>query len=378
MIEELDPRGRPSHIAEAAHIVAEKVDGPRGEGSRPDAVNGLPNLILLCPSDHRLIDKRPDLWPLDKLRALKREHESWTLVASRRPPTSPSVVPYEPPRAPGIRPDEVVRVDREPYRVAGPGAEERMDDGATVWSEAPLFGEGRHQGHFWLRRLESTRETPAAGALRTAVADEVALLDDLAGTGIPGIPVLRAVEMTVHVAAIVTGLPVRTSIRDVFKDGRPLTREEIVLCCDGLPALCGALGELHERGLAHRRLAPESVLMSRDGALSLRDVGAATVPPRPGERSDPFHAPEQGSGGGPPGPATDVHRLARVMYEVLTGRRPGRRDRHPSPSALNPALPPEADLVLLRALAADPAARGEIRTFGTRLKAAARGSRPRG
>jgi hypothetical protein len=64
-------------IGEAAHIVARSPRGPRGEGSRPDDIDGYDNLILLCPDDHKVIDDRPAEYSIAWLQARKRAHCDW-------------------------------------------------------------------------------------------------------------------------------------------------------------------------------------------------------------------------------------------------------------------------------------------------------------
>jgi len=63
-------------IGEQAHIVAEEPNGPRGISvlSASDR-NTYFNLILLCPTDHTIIDKNPNDYPAEKLHMLKAKHE---------------------------------------------------------------------------------------------------------------------------------------------------------------------------------------------------------------------------------------------------------------------------------------------------------------
>lgn len=64
------------NFAEQAHIYAFKLDGPRGrEEGRPDRINRLSNLILLCPQCHHLIDTNPDTYPVAVLKRFKADHE---------------------------------------------------------------------------------------------------------------------------------------------------------------------------------------------------------------------------------------------------------------------------------------------------------------
>jgi hypothetical protein len=71
--------------AEIAHIYGERPGAPRFEKNMSDAQrNGRPNLFLLCPNHHTLIDSLvPDEHPAEKLLEMKSAHES---RASEHPP----------------------------------------------------------------------------------------------------------------------------------------------------------------------------------------------------------------------------------------------------------------------------------------------------
>jgi len=76
-------------VGENCHIVAEKVDGPRGGYPVPEADrNRYPNLILLCNIHHKIVDTDVISWPVEKLHQIKNDHENWVktnLVISRNP-----------------------------------------------------------------------------------------------------------------------------------------------------------------------------------------------------------------------------------------------------------------------------------------------------
>jgi hypothetical protein len=65
-------------IGEAAHIVARRKDGPRGDGGIPaDELRRYDNLVLLCANHHTMVDAQPDTYPVETLRTWKAEHEAW-------------------------------------------------------------------------------------------------------------------------------------------------------------------------------------------------------------------------------------------------------------------------------------------------------------
>ncbi len=75
-----DPRNPPTIIGEMAHIHGLKPNSPRYDPSMTDEErNSYENLLILCRNCHALIDKNPDKYPPEKLKAIKREHEKWVI-----------------------------------------------------------------------------------------------------------------------------------------------------------------------------------------------------------------------------------------------------------------------------------------------------------
>lgn len=62
------------HVGEMAHVIAHSEQGPRGQaGGGSDAYA---NLILLCPTCHRTVDKAPEgTFPVEMLLRWKSDHE---------------------------------------------------------------------------------------------------------------------------------------------------------------------------------------------------------------------------------------------------------------------------------------------------------------
>ena len=64
------------NLAEAAHIVAFKERGPRGETQpRPVDIHDIENLMLLCHDCHKLIDNHPENYTVATLKEYKKNHE---------------------------------------------------------------------------------------------------------------------------------------------------------------------------------------------------------------------------------------------------------------------------------------------------------------
>lgn len=69
--------GETGNFGENAHIVAFRKGGPRGTAAdRPQDIDNVGNLMLLCRRDHRLIDANKTRYTVEELRTHKREHEA--------------------------------------------------------------------------------------------------------------------------------------------------------------------------------------------------------------------------------------------------------------------------------------------------------------
>lgn len=68
----------PSLVGEAAHIVAEEENGPRGISPLThDQRNKYENLILLCNVHHKQVDDQTNYFTVERLHTIKSAHEGW-------------------------------------------------------------------------------------------------------------------------------------------------------------------------------------------------------------------------------------------------------------------------------------------------------------
>jgi serine/threonine-protein kinase len=138
-----------------------------------------------------------------------------------------------------------------------------------------------------------------------------------------------------------------------------------------------ALSFAHQRGLVHRDVKPQNVLLNEDGQAKVTDFGIARSLDVHGVTqtgtvlgTSDYIAPEQARGQ-KVDPKTDIYSLGVVLYELLTGDVPYAGDnfvavamRHvnePVPSVLErrPDCPVRLDLAIQRAMAKDPEDRFE-------------------
>lgn len=136
--------------------------------------------------------------------------------------------------------------------------------------------------------------------------------------------------------------------------------------------VAGALAYAHERGIVHRDIKPDNILIREDGSFLLSDFGVARsahatrvlTAPQSAIGTPGYMSPEQWRGAAIDGRA-DLYSLGIVAYELLTGRLPftgadGWSTGMQHINAPRPLLPPAlADWqpVLDHLLAVDPAAR---------------------
>ena len=139
-----------------------------------------------------------------------------------------------------------------------------------------------------------------------------------------------------------------------------------------------ALAHAHVRGVIHRDIKPQNILISREGRVRVADFGLARDALRPGDLTPAaevlgtpeYMSPEQAMGRSrSASSACDIYSTGATLYALLTGIPPFRASRtlellrmvatHTPvpPERLNPDVPARLSRICLRCLAKDPADR---------------------
>ncbi len=153
-------------------------------------------------------------------------------------------------------------------------------------------------------------------------------------------------------AYVVSPLLVHGSLADLLADG-PLESPAALRVLDHVGA---ALAHLHRHGIVHGAVTPTNVLLDEDGDPHLTDVvlgGAAGDVPAEARR---YAAPER-LAGAPADQRSDLHDLALLFHELLTGSRPPHGVRLPPLDRDRTGTPAALDEVLARGAAPSPADR---------------------
>ena len=146
----------------------------------------------------------------------------------------------------------------------------------------------------------------------------------------------------------------------------------------------------HKRGIVHRDFKPHNVMVDAEDRAKVTDFGIARAGASDMTQTGSimgtaqYLSPEQAQGL-PVSAQSDLYSIGILLFELLTGRLPFEGDSAvaialkqvsetpPQPSVLNPAVTPELERVVLRAMEKEPARRfADADEFAAALQAAGR------
>ena len=180
----------------------------------------------------------------------------------------------------------------------------------------------------------------------------------------PNIVAVYDVSHSTEIEYIVMELVDGITLKQYMKRKGPIPWREAVYFAK---QIARALAHAHSKGVVHRDIKPQNMMLLRDGTLKVGDFGIAALENEISEDrgtavgSIHYIAPEQIRGESPDG-RSDLYSLGVVMYEMLTGQKPYTGDtvgeiavKHLNtapvpPSQLVEDLPPELEHIILKAM----------------------------
>lgn len=139
--------------------------------------------------------------------------------------------------------------------------------------------------------------------------------------------------------------------------------------------ILAALAHAHEKGIVHRDIKPQNIMLLKDGLIKVTDFGIAKLPKAETVTVTDkaigtvyYISPEQASGK-PITPRSDIYSLGVVMYEMVTGRLPFDaespvsvalmqiNEKPVAPKEINSQIPTGLEQIILEAMHKNPADR---------------------
>ena len=165
---------------------------------------------------------------------------------------------------------------------------------------------------------------------------------------------------------LITGGSVQSAIAKYEKD----TRAAVEL----LTKVSHAVHHAHQRGILHRDLKPNNILLDETGEPLITDFGLAKITHRDSENTKTgammgtpaYMAPEQAAGNKNITTAVDIYSIGAILYRLLTGRQTYEADNaldmvikamseDPAPPRqMKPDVPVDLDLICMKCLERDP------------------------
>lgn len=159
------------------------------------------------------------------------------------------------------------------------------------------------------------------------------------------------------------------TLREYLDHNGALPADEVISCAR---QVLRALSEAHAKGIVHRDIKPQNIMILKDGQIKVTDFGIAKLPEtetviagNKGIGTVQYISPEQ-AGGDETDCRSDIYSVGVLLYEMATGRLPFSEGsasdialRHMTdtptlPRDINPDIPFGLEQVINRAMEKDP------------------------
>ncbi len=158
------------------------------------------------------------------------------------------------------------------------------------------------------------------------------------------------------------------TLREYIRRNGPLGFEKTM---DFIIQILSGLQHAHEKGVVHRDIKPQNIMVQANGRLKVTDFGIAQISDNEKGNSDVamgtvyYISPEQASGKATTF-SSDIYSVGIMLYEMATGKLPFEGDTPLSiammqvnsaparPSKINPQIPRGLEQIILRALNKEP------------------------
>jgi len=159
------------------------------------------------------------------------------------------------------------------------------------------------------------------------------------------------------------------TLKEYIEEEKRLTWKDTV---HFLIQILRALQHAHDKGIVHRDIKPQNIMMFTDGTIKVMDFGIAKFAREEGKTATDqaigsvhYISPEQARGD-VTDEKSDIYSVGAMMYEMLTGRKPFDSDNPVSiavmhmqeiperPRAINPDIPDGLEEIVLKAMEKAP------------------------
>lgn len=230
----------------------------------------------------------------------------------------------------------------------------------------------------WAAFDETLEREVAVKVLSSRFADDEAFLrrfrreaQQAAGLSHPNIVAVYDTGQHGGLPFIVMELVRGRSLRQVLTEGELTEERALELCAE----VSAALAYAHRRGLIHRDVKPDNILIADDGTVKVTDFGIAravnsqTITETAAMLGTAAYLSPEQARGETVDARSDLYSLGVVLYEILTGRQPFAADsavgvayQHVQedplpPRQVAPTISSSAEAVAVKALAKNPANR---------------------